>query len=169
MSVRDAASAAGIVAEGLTAVLMFPTAAGAAMPGSSTPGSAQPPYSGSQPAGRRLSDETRFTRWAYVARSRPIYRRPSGSAARVGRLHWYTEDGFPEIYLLLRTHWDRYGREWLKLRIPARPNGQTGWVRRSSLGALHLTHTLLVVNRKRLRMSFYSSGRRVWNAPVGVG
>src|SRR5215212_4192127 len=105
MTVRDAASVAAMLAAVLTTVLMLPAAAGAATPGSSAPGGAQPPDSGSQPAGRRLSDETRFTRWAYVARRRPIYRRPSGSAGRVGRLHWYTEDGFPEIYLLLRTHW----------------------------------------------------------------
>jgi hypothetical protein len=169
MTVRDAGSVAAMLAAVLTTVLMLPAAAGAETPGPGAPGSAQPPDSGSQPAGRRLSDETRFTRWAYVARRRPIYRRPSGSAGRVGRLHWYTEDGFPEIYLLLRTHWDRYGREWVKLRVPARPNGQTGWVRRSSLGAFRLTHTLVVVDRKRLRMSFYSSGRRVWSAPVGVG
>jgi hypothetical protein len=169
MSVRDAASAAGMVAAVLTTALMLPAAAGAATAGSGTPGSAQSSDPGSERVGRRLSDETRFTRWAHVARSRPIYRRPSGSAARVGRLHWYTEDGFSEIYLVLRTHWDRLGREWVKLRIPARPNGQTGWVRRSSLRAFHLTHTLVVVNRKRLRMFFYSNGRRVWHAPVGIG
>src|SRR3954447_8567315 len=102
MSAREAASAAGMLAAVLTTALMLPAGAGAATAGSTTPGSAQPPDSGSEPASRRLSDDARFPRWAHVARRRPIYRRPSGSAARAGRLHWYTEDGFREIYLVLR-------------------------------------------------------------------
>jgi hypothetical protein len=143
--------------------VLLPAVAGAVLAASSSAAGARPP------AEQRLSDETTFTRWAHVARRRPIYRRPAASAARVGRLRRSTEDGFPEIYLLLRAHRDEQGEEWVRLRIPARPNGQTGWVRRSSLGAFHLTHTLVVVNRGRRRMSFYSKGRKLWSAPVGVG
>ncbi len=116
-----------------------------------------------------LSNETTFTRWAYVAQIAPIYQRPATGSRRVVGLHWFTEDGFPEIYLLLRAHWDATGREWVKLRIPMRPNGLTGWVRRQDLGAFHLTHTEITVNRARLRMYLYENGRRVWSAPVAVG
>ncbi len=116
-----------------------------------------------------LSNETTFTRWAYVAETGTIYRRPATNAPRVTRLHWYTEDGFPEIYLLLRAHWDAAGQEWIKLRIPMRPNGRIGWVRRQDLGALHLTHTQITVDRPRLRIYVNVDGRRVWSAPVGVG
>ncbi len=116
-----------------------------------------------------LSNETTFTRWAYVAEIGTIYRRPATDSPRVTRLHWYTEDGFPEIYLLLRAHWDAAGQEWIKLRIPMRPNGRTGWVRRQDLGALHLTHTQITVDRARLRMYLNVDGHRVWSAPVGVG
>jgi lipoprotein-anchoring transpeptidase ErfK/SrfK len=70
---------------------------------------------------------------------------------------------------VLRAHWDSRGQEWVKVRIPGRPNGRTGWVRRGALSAFHLNHLLVVVNRERLRMSFYVRGRRVWSAPVGVG
>jgi hypothetical protein len=120
-------------------------------------------------ADQRLSDEATFTRWAYVAKPHPIYRRPLGTSRRVGRLHSSTEDGFREIYLLLRAHRDEHGQPWVKLRIPARPNGQTGWVRRSSLGAFHLTDTSIVVDRRRLRMHFRSGGKTRWSAPVGIG
>jgi lipoprotein-anchoring transpeptidase ErfK/SrfK len=34
---------------------------------------------------------------------------------------------------------------------------------------LHLTHTLIVVDRARRRMSVLRDGRRVWAAPVAVG
>jgi hypothetical protein len=87
----------------------------------------------------------------------------------VSHLHWYTEDGFSEIYLLLRAHWDDRGREWVKLRVPGRPNGRTGWVLRSALGSFHLTHQLVIVNRAAMHMYFYDNGRRIWSAPVGVG
>lgn len=118
---------------------------------------------------RILSNESTFTRWAYVAHITSIRQGPIVSSPAVTRLHWYTEDGFPEIYLLLRAHWDAQGREWIKLRIPMRPNGRTGWVPRNALGALHLTHQRVVVNRRRMRLYFYSNGRLVWSAPVGVG
>ena len=116
-----------------------------------------------------LSNETTLSRWAYPDRLAGVYRAPRFSSRRVTRLHWDTEDGFPEVYLLLRAHWDKRGREWVLLRVPMRPNGTTGWVRRDALGRFHLTHLLLVVDRERLRMSLYSSGRLRWSAPVGVG
>lgn len=132
-----------------------------APPGRPTPGAVHRP--------QRLSNESTFTRWAYVAAITGIRARPNVHARRVTRLHGYTEDGFPEIYLLLRSSWDRYGREWVQLRIPMRPNGRVGWVPRSALGAFHLTHELIVVNRRRERMYLFDNGHRRGSAPVGVG
>ncbi|HUA49076.1 MAG TPA: L,D-transpeptidase [Solirubrobacteraceae bacterium] len=126
----------------------------------------------SESAGGRdqvLSNETTFTRWAYVDQIGWIHRAPAVSSPRLGRLAWYTPDGFSSIYLVLRAYWDGNAQEWVELRIPGRPNGRTGWVQRGALGAFHLTHQLLVVNRERLRMYFYSGGRKIWSAPVGVG
>jgi hypothetical protein len=121
------------------------------------------------PPDQILSNETTFTRWAHVAHRATIYERPTTASRRVARLHWYTEDGFPEVYLVLRAHWAAPGQEWVELRVPGRPNGRVGWVRRSALGSWHLTHQLVVVNRRRLRLYFYVDGRRLWSAPVGVG
>jgi L,D-transpeptidase catalytic domain len=120
-------------------------------------------------ADRELSNERTFTRWAYVERTAWIYAAPRGLAPRVGQLTWTTQDGFPAVYLVLRAHWDAHGREWVKLRIPGRPNGRTGWVRRGALGPFQLTHLLIVVDRERLRMYLYFWDRLVWSAPVGVG
>jgi L,D-transpeptidase catalytic domain len=123
----------------------------------------------SGPSDQALSNETTFTRWAYVSQTGSIYRAPSISSPRVGRLTWSTPDGFSSIYLVLRSDWDATGEEWVQLRIPGRPNGRTGWVQRSALGRFHLTHQLLVVNRERLRMYLYNRGRLIWSARVGVG
>lgn len=116
-----------------------------------------------------LSKEATFTRWAYVHRIANIYQAPTTTSRRVSRLTRYTEDGFSSIYLVLRAHWNANGLEWVELRIPARPNGQTGWVERNALGAFHLTHLLVVVNREHLRLHFYDDGRLLWSAPVAVG
>ncbi|HZE06875.1 MAG TPA: L,D-transpeptidase [Solirubrobacteraceae bacterium] len=116
-----------------------------------------------------LSNERTYTRWSYVDRIAFIHRRPWLRSRRLSRLTWYTEDGFPSVYVLLRAHWDTRGREWVKLRIPGRPNGRTGWVERNALGRFHLTHRLLVVSRRRLRVSLFVDGRRLWSAPAGVG
>jgi hypothetical protein len=116
-----------------------------------------------------LSNERTFTRWAHVASIQPIFRLPLSSSTPVARLHWDTEDGFPEVYLLLRDQFDAQGQEWIELRIPGRPNGRVGWVRRDALGAMHVTHRLVVVDRERLTLSVYSFGRLLWSAPVGIG
>jgi L,D-transpeptidase catalytic domain len=124
------------------------------------------------PARRRdavLSDERTFTRSAYSLARFAIRARPLAGAHRVGRVRLWTEDGFPEVYLALRSHWDHGGQEWVRIRIPGRPNGRTGWVRREALGRFRLTDLLVIVDRRRLRIVLRRDGRKVWSAPVGVG
>jgi hypothetical protein len=120
-------------------------------------------------ANQILSNEFTFTRWAYVARAARVYSQPSVWSRVTTRLQWYTADGFPSIYLLLRQHRDSRGREWVQVRIPGRPNGRTGWVLSSALGSFHITHQLIIVDRAALRMYFYDNGVRIWSAPVGIG
>ncbi len=117
----------------------------------------------------RLSNERTFTRWAHPESMAPIRRLPDPTSRRITRTHYYTEDGFPEVYLVLRRWTDADGGTWLKVRIPMRPNGRTGWVRDSALGEVHLVRKRLVVNRQRLRASLYRSGRRIWRARIGIG
>ena len=116
-----------------------------------------------------LSNEITYTRWAYVARIANVYGAPRTSAHRITKLHWLTEDGFSEIYLLLRAHWDSHGLEWVKLRIPGRPNGRIGWVEANALTSFHMTRQRVVINRARLRLYFYDRGHLRWSAPVAVG
>jgi hypothetical protein len=112
----------------------------------------------------RLSDERTYTRSAEVRRTAPIRVAPRGSARAVGRLRYWTEDRFPEVYLLLR----RRG-PWVRVRIPGRPNGRTGWVPADALGYRRFTRWSLVVDRGRQRALLERRGKVVWTAPVGVG
>ena len=117
----------------------------------------------------RLSDEKTFTAWAHPEHRAPILRLPARTSRRIARLRYLTEDGFPEVYLVLRSFTDPDQRSWLQVRIPMRPNGRTGWVVSSALGPLQLVRTRLVVNRRDLRADLYNSGRRIWQSPIGVG
>jgi hypothetical protein len=128
------------------------------------------PLSAHGPLGTaRLSDERRVTRFARaVARAR-VRVLPIRQAAAVGRLRYLTEDGPDEIYPVLESYVDAGARTWLRVRLPARPNGQSGWVPRNDLGTLHAVRTMLRVNRATLRATLYRDGRTVWSSPIGVG
>jgi hypothetical protein len=80
-----------------------------------------------------------------------------------------TEDGFPEVYVLLASRRKPDGSTWIRVRLPQRPNGVTGWVRRRALAQFHLIHTRLVVNRRALSVTLYERGRRRFQARVGMG
>ena len=121
------------------------------------------------PKHEKLSNERTVTRWAH-ARARAVARRkPGGHSHGVTRLRYDTEDGFAEVYLVLERYRDAAGRVWLKVRLPMRPNGKTGWVRRRALGKLHTAHTFLRIDKHRLRATLYRRGKRIWRAPVGIG
>lgn len=122
------------------------------------------------PAGlERLSDERLLTRWAYPGTRAPIYTRPTGQARKITRLRWLTEDGLPEIYLVLAQWKDARGNLWTKIRVPKRPNGQTGWVRRGALREYNVVNTQLEVDKSALRATLYRNGERIWSSRVGIG
>lgn len=116
-----------------------------------------------------LSDERKLSRWAHPLAQAPVRRNPTGESRTVTRLRFDTEDGLSEVYLALRSYRHPDGSEWVEVRLPRRPNGQTGWVRREALGRWHVVRTSLHIDRRRMRATLYRSGRRVWSAPVGVG
>jgi hypothetical protein len=123
----------------------------------------------SPPGAQRLSDERGETRWAYPQRRARVRSRPSGRSRTVTRLHLLTEDKFPELYVVLSRWVDPRGNEWMKIRLPMRPNGRTGWVPRSALSELNLVRKHIVVDKRRLRVTLYDRGRVRFRARVGVG
>jgi len=117
----------------------------------------------------RLSDERTLSRWAHPETRARVRAHPSPGARTVGRLRFDTEDGLSEVYLLLRGHTDPEGRQWVEVRLPARPNGQTGWVSRAALGDIHRVTTALRIDRRTLRATLTRRGKVIWQARVGVG
>jgi hypothetical protein len=150
-----------LLALALPAALLLPGAAGASSPS---------PQASEVPAGTvRLSNERTSTRWAHPVGVAPIRSAPRPQARVVAPTHLDTEDGFPEVYVALRSWQDPRGGTWIRIRIPMRPNGRTGWVRRSALGPLYRVRTLLIVDRPKLSATLYRRGLPVWRAPVGIG
>jgi hypothetical protein len=106
--------------------------------------------------------------WAYPAEAAPVRTHARVNSRKVDTLRFKTEDGFPEVYLVLAQV--VYPHEtWFEVRLPGRPNGRTGWVREQELGALHVNHYLVVVDERRLRLTLYKKGHEIFSAPVGVG
>jgi len=116
-----------------------------------------------------VSNERTSTSWAHPVAKAPIRRSPRADAPSITQTHFETEDGFPEVYLVLRRWVDRGERTWFKVRIPMRPNGKQGWVRDAALGPLYRVRTQLVVDRSKQRATLRKNGRKIWTAPVGIG
>ena len=161
------------------AMALGPSAAAASTPGQ--PGAGMAPSTGTTPSTPAapttpptaatvvLSDEQTVTTWAHPVEEVGIRAQPVTDSATLARTHLVTEDGYPEVYLLLSSSTDARGRVWVRLRIPGRPNGRIGWVPRSALGDFQVTHWLLVISLKAHRLRAYYNGRLRFSAPVGVG
>ena len=87
----------------------------------------------------------------------------------MAKLHWLTEDNLPEIYLVLASWRDSHGNTWVKIRVPKRPNGVTGWVPRRALRQYTPVSTFLDLNRSSLVLTLYRAGKVVMSAHVGIG
>ncbi|MEA2248123.1 MAG: hypothetical protein QOH46_2652 [Solirubrobacteraceae bacterium] len=122
------------------------------------------------PGAQRLSDERLETRWAYPQRRAVVYSRPSAKARKVTRLRLLTEDRFPELYVVLSRWVDpANGNVWLRIRLPRRPNGSKGWVPQAALSSMTVTHKMIEVDKRRLRLRVFDHGKVVMTARIGVG
>ena len=59
--------------------------------------------------------------------------------------------------------------EWLRVRLPVKPNGTTGWVKASSLSDFQPVNTWLRVSTKTFKATLIKNGKRVFSASIGVG
>ena len=116
----------------------------------------------------RLSDEKALTRFATANRKLSVRTAPRDDARKIDKLHFYTEDFYPEVYLVLESRRTPTG-PWVKLRVPGRPNGRTGWVPRWGLRPFRMVRTRLEIDKRRLRATLFDRGRKVWRARVGIG
>jgi hypothetical protein len=117
----------------------------------------------------RLSNETTLTRWAHTNLIGTIRSEPTKRSQALGKLRWNTEDGLPEVYVVLQSRIDANRIPWLQIRVPGRPNGRMGWVREEFLSNLKTIQTQLTVDRRALKATLRKDGRRIWTSRIGVG
>ena len=98
----------------------------------------------------------------------PVYAKPRASSRRVTTLRQFRSDFRPQFVLALDVL-KRAGKPtWYRVVYPGRPNGQTGWVRASSL-ELRPTKKRLVIYRGERRFEFWVGDRLVRAGKVAVG
>ena len=117
----------------------------------------------------RLSNLRTVTRWAYPNSEALVHTYPSPGSHVIGQLRFLTVDSQAELYVTLASARMSSGQTWIKIELPARPNGQTGWVPRSALESLHMVNGYLLVDRTTLRATLFRNGRAIFSAPIGVG
>jgi lipoprotein-anchoring transpeptidase ErfK/SrfK len=129
-----------------------------------------------QPPGPRVETEPfplngpgGASRSASVLRAVAARAEPSASARVVTRVHTMTPEHVQNVVLLLAGRIDEHGRYWVRVRLPIRPNGSTGWIPRDALGAIRLVYTRLVIDRSLFTATLYRRGRAVFQTRVGVG
>jgi hypothetical protein len=154
------------VAAALVAGLILAQAESALAAPNLSRGRATPPR---RPADQQLTRWRHVGYWAHAAHAIPVHARATLRSPVVVRLRFRTEEGLPEVYLVLRRRVTRDGRTWLKLALPMRPNGRTGWVVHGAVGKLHRVRSWLVIDRSRLRAKFFERNRLIWSAPIGIG
>jgi lipoprotein-anchoring transpeptidase ErfK/SrfK len=117
---------------------------------------------------RELPRGAASARFAPVVAAVVARRAPNRNARAVAELSRSTPDGTTNIVLVLRARTTRHG-QWVRVRLPVLPNGETGWVPRQAIGGYRFIHTRLVVDRKRFTATLFSNGRAIFRAAVGVG
>ena len=116
----------------------------------------------------RVSRPGKTSYYAFVDRAEWARAKPSTSARKVAKLTLRTPEKTDDLVMVLdRT--ERDGREWLRVRLPVRPNGTTGWVPAAVLGELQPVKTWLKISTKTFKATLIKNGKTVFRAPIGVG
>ena len=109
------------------------------------------------------------TDFAIAEGASPVYRQPNTHSGVLNRLAFYTPDNEAlQTYRFIGTR-RVDGTLWEHIAVPMRPNGQTGWVKRSWLGAAQVSHKLIIVNTSTETLTVYNHGAVEFTAPVGTG
>jgi lipoprotein-anchoring transpeptidase ErfK/SrfK len=89
----------------------------------------------------------------------PVFDGPNGMQVRTTGF-WY---GYPQTMPIVEDQ-----GAWLRIMLPERPNGSTGWVRREDV-AVSSTAYRIVIRLPETRLYVYKDGFELFSAPVGIG
>jgi lipoprotein-anchoring transpeptidase ErfK/SrfK len=99
---------------------------------------------------------------AAEARSRP------GAGRRIWRVRTQTDwSSEPQVLLVMGSAYV-HGREWVRLLLPIRPDGTTGWIPRANVVLLH-TRYWVIVDRRSRTVAVQRNGHRLRRVRAVVG
>jgi hypothetical protein len=128
------------------------------------------PATGAAPARvEHLQHLGRTSYFAFVDHATTARRQPAAGAPAVAKLTTRSPVGTADLVLVLARTTDAAGHAWLKVRLPVRPNGTTGWVPASALGELQPVKTWLKIDTHRFQATLVKNDKVIWRARVGVG
>jgi hypothetical protein len=122
-----------------------------------------------RPAPINLDGANHTWYWAYLDTPVNARTRPLRSAHISANLGIRTPEGTSNLVLLTKRLTSADGSVWYQARLPILPNNTTGWIPARALSSPIKVTTHLVINREALTATLYSRGRRIFQAPIGVG
>ncbi len=97
-----------------------------------------------------------------------IYQRPA-NGRRTGLIQpWISSTGNPTVLLVLERSVDKNGIAWLKVLLPKRPNGATGWLREDQT-LVRENPIRVVISRSAHMLYVYKNNRVILKRGVAVG
>jgi lipoprotein-anchoring transpeptidase ErfK/SrfK len=93
---------------------------------------------------------------------------PSPKARPVLVLRQFRRDFRPQVFLSTASRTGADGRPWLRLNLPMRPNGTTGWIPAAAADA-HPIDVRIRVSRAARTLSLYRRNRLLYRTTVAVG
>jgi lipoprotein-anchoring transpeptidase ErfK/SrfK len=120
-------------------------------------------------SGRRRLTTARRAEILYVTRATVARREPRRGAEAVARLGPDNAYGLRQVLLGLEA---QVGSDcaptWYRVKLPAKPNGVTGWVPAAGL-VTSVTGSRIVVDLSARRLDLYRRGERVRRATIAIG
>lgn len=119
--------------------------------------------------GDRRATTGRTATILYVIKATAAHRSPKSSSAVVVRLQPKSVYGTRQVLLAVGERVDEdCNPTWYRVRLPAKPNGVTGWVKASGLVS-EKTGTRIQVDLSARHLDLYRLGERVLRVPVAIG
>ncbi|MFM7553074.1 MAG: L,D-transpeptidase [Actinomycetota bacterium] len=100
----------------------------------------------------------------------PVTARSVPGAGLLGRglKTWVPGTGNPLELMILERRADAEGEPWLKVLMPYRPNGLTGWIPEAAT-IVRRNPVLVVISLRRHTLTVYRDGRKVHRVGVALG
>lgn len=97
-----------------------------------------------------------------------VYKEPGALTAGKAIAPWIASTGNPVVLPVLERVVDPTGAGWLRVLLPSRPNGSSGWIRESNT-VVSTDTTRVVISLKRHTLTVYRKGHRIKRIGVALG